>query len=119
MFIDDNKKQSIGQLFNDLKVYIEMQKEYTKLELTEKLTILFSTLIFAVVLILLGMVVLFYLSFSLAYLLEPYVGGLPASYAIMAGIILIFVAIVAIFRKSLIINPIANFLGNLFLNKSK
>jgi hypothetical protein len=120
MFIDDSNIQSIRQLAKELKAYIEMQKEYTKLELTEKFTILFSTLILAIVFILSGMMVLFYLSFSFAYLLGPYVGGLPVSYAIIAGIVLLFVVVVIIFRKKLIINPIANFLANLFLsNHSK
>jgi len=115
MFIDDNSIQSIRQLVKELKAYVEMQKEYTKLELTEKLTILFSSMIFAIVLILLGMVVLFYLSFSFAYLLAPHVGGLPVSYAIVAGIILLFVIVVIIFRKKMIVNPLANFLANLLL----
>lgn len=119
MFIDDKNIQSIRQLVSELKAYIEMQKEYTKLELTEKLTILFSSMLFAIVLILMGMVVLFYLSFSLAYLLAPYVGGLPGSYAIIAGIVFLFIILVIIFRKKLIINPLANFLANLFLNNSK
>ncbi|MDR0745466.1 MAG: phage holin family protein [Mediterranea sp.] len=120
MFIDDNNIQRIRRLVKELKVYVEMQKEYTRLELTETLTILFSTLIFAIVLILSGLMVLFYLSLSLAYLLEPYVGGLPVSYAIIAGIFLLFVVVVIIFRKRLIINPIANLLANLFLsNHSK
>lgn len=119
MFIDDNNIQNVRQLVRELKAYVEMQKEYTKLELTEKFTILFSTLIFAIVLILLGLVVLFYLSFSFAYLLAPYVGGLPASYAIIAGVVLLFVIAVIIFRKNLIINPMANFIANLFLNNSK
>lgn len=118
MFIDDNSIQSIRQLVRELKAYVEMQKEYTRLELTEKLTILFSTMLFAIVLILLGMVVLFYLSFSFAYLLAPYVGGLPASYAIIAGVVLLFVVFVTIFRKKLIVNPLANFLANLFLNNN-
>lgn len=119
MFIDENNIQNIRQLVRELKAYIEMQKEYTRLELTEKLTILFSTLIFIIAIILLGMVVLFYLSFSFAYMIAPYVGGLIGSYAIIAGIMLLFILIVVLFRKKLIINPIANFLANLFLNNSK
>lgn len=119
MFIDENNIQSIRQLVVELKAYIKMQKEYTRLELTEKLTILLSTMIFAIVLISLGMVVLFYLSFSLAYLLAPHVGGLPAGYAIIAGIILLLAMLIVLFRKRLIVNPLANFLANLFLNNNK
>ena len=86
MFADDKSIENFQQLFFEFKKYLELQKEYTKLELTEKLTILFSTLIMVLVLIILGMVALFYLLFALAYVLEPLVGGLMASFAIIAGI---------------------------------
>lgn len=119
MFINDNSIHSVQQLIKELKAYFEMQKEYTKLELTEKLTILFSTLIFAIVLILISMVILFFLSASLAHWLAPYVGGLVGSYAIIAATLLLFVILVVLLRQKLIINPIANFVGKLFLNNSK
>ncbi len=82
-------------------------------------TILLSTLIMIVVLIILGMVALFYLLFALAYVLEPLVGGLMASFAIIAGINILIMALVIIFRKQLIISPMVNFLANLFLTDSK
>ena len=75
MFADDKSIENFQQLFFEFKKYLELQKEYTKLELTEKLTILFSTLIMVLVLIILGMVALFYLLFALAYVLEPLVGA--------------------------------------------
>ena len=71
------------------------------------------------VLIILGMVALFYLLFALAYVLEPLVGGLMASFAIIAGINILIMALVIIFRKQLIISPMVNFLANLFLTDSK
>ena len=58
MFADDKSIENFQQLFFEFKKYLELQKEYTKLELTEKLTILFSTLIMILVLIILGMVAL-------------------------------------------------------------
>ena len=117
MFADDKSIENFQQLFFEFKKYLELQKEYTKL--TEKLTILLSTLIMIVVLIILGMVALFYLLFALAYVLEPLVGGLMASFAIIAGINILIMALVIIFRKQLIISPMVNFLANLFLTDSK
>ena len=105
MFADDKSIENFQQLFFEFKKYLELQKEYTKLELTEKLTILLSTLIMIVILIILGMVALFYLLFALAYVLEPLVGGLMASFAIIAGINILIMALVIIFRKQLIISP--------------
>ena len=101
MFADDKSIENFQQLFFEFKKYLELQKEYTKLELTEKLTILFSTLIMVLVLIILGMV-----------------GGLMASFAIIAGINVLLIALVIIFRKQLIISPMVNFLANLFLTDS-
>lgn len=71
MFGNDKSIENFQQLFFEFKKYLELQKEYAKLELTEKLTILFSTLIMVLILIILGMVALFYLFFTLAYILEP------------------------------------------------
>lgn len=119
MFADDKSIENFQQLFFEFKKYLELQKEYTKLDLIEKLTILLSTLIMVLVLVILSMVALFYLLFALAYVLEPLVGGLMISFAIIAGINILLIVAVIIFRKQLIISPMVNFLANLFLNDSK
>ncbi|WP_321330911.1 phage holin family protein [uncultured Bacteroides sp.] len=119
MFINDNSIDNIQQLFTELKKYLDLQKEYTKLEITEKLTILLSTLILVLMLIILGMVALFYALFALAYILEPLVGSLTASFGIITGINILFILTVIIFRKRLIISPMVNFLAKLFLNNTK
>ena len=118
MFTDDKSIENIQQLFAEFKKFLVLQKEYTKLELTEKLTILLSTLIMILVLTILGMVALFYLLFALAYILEPLVGGLMVSFGIIAGINVLLIAIIYFFRMQLIISPMVNFLANLFLNDS-
>ena len=118
MFTDDKSIENIQQLFAEFKKFLVLQKEYTKLELTEKLTILLSTLIMILVLTILGMVALFYLLCALAYILEPLVGGLMVSFGIIAGINVLLIAIIYFFRRQLIISPMVNFLANLFLNDS-
>lgn len=117
MFSDDKSIDRIQQLFMEMKKYVELQKEYTKLELTEKLSILLSTLILVLLVVTLSMVALFYASFMLAYILEPYVGGLMASFGIIAGFHLVLICLLVYFRKRWIINPMVKFLAELFLNK--
>lgn len=119
MFINSDSIKDIRELIGEFKKYLELQKEYTKLELTEKLTVIFSAMTLVAVLTTLGMVALFYLSFSLAYLLEPYVGGLPYSYAIIAGLFVLLMAIIYTFRKKLIINPMVRFFVKVFSRDSK
>lgn len=116
MFATDKTIDSLQALFSEVKHYVDLQKDYVKLDITHKLTILLSTLILILVLVILGMIALLYLSFTLAYVLEPYVGGLTNSYAIITGGILILGFIIYIFRKKLIIQPLTNFLANLLLN---
>lgn len=116
MFANDKSIDNLQQLFAELKKYAELQKDYIKLDIVEKLTILLSTLILVLVLLVLGMIALFYLSFTLAYVLESHVGGLMVSYGIISACIMALIALIAIFRKRLIIQPMVHFLANLFLN---
>ena len=116
MLANDKSIDSFLQLFNEFKKYVELQKDYVKLELVEKLTALLSTLILVLILLVLGMMVLFYLSFTLAYILEPLVGGLMVSYVFISAAIVAVIALVVLFRKRLIVQPLINFLANLFLN---
>ena len=117
MFADDNSIENIQQLFLEFKKYLELQKKYTQLEVAEKLTILLSTLILVLLVVILGMVALFYLSFTLAYILDPIVGGLMVSFAMISCFLLI--ALIVIFRKKIIINPMTRFIAGLFIDNNK
>ena len=118
MFTDDKSVENIQQLFIEFKKYLELQKEYTKLEVTAKLSILLSTLILVLLVVILGVVVLFHLSFTLVYVLAPLVGGLIASYALIACFHVLLIILLVLFRKRLIINPTVKFIAGLFLDKS-
>ncbi|WP_291528211.1 phage holin family protein [Bacteroides sp. UBA939] len=119
MFADDKSIENFRQLFIEFKKYLSLQKEYTKLELTEKLTTLLSTLILLLVAVVFGMVALFYLSFALAYVMEPHVGGLMVSFSIIACFHILLILLIIIFRKRLIISPMVNFIAGLFLDNNK
>ena len=51
MFANDKNIDNLQQLFVELKKYAEQQKDYVKLHLVEKLTILVSSLILVLVLV--------------------------------------------------------------------
>ena len=116
MFANDKSIETLGQLFEECKKYILLQKEYMRLELVEKLTVLSSTCIMVVIAIILGMMALFYLSFSVAYILAPHVGGLTVSFAIITAFLLLLLAVVYVFRKQLIVRPLVRFMANLFMS---
>lgn len=119
MFADDKSIDTLQQLFIEFKKYLKLQKDYTTLEVAEKVSKLISAFIALLLFVILGMVALFYLSFAVAYILEPLVGGLMASFSIIAGFYILLFLIVILFRKQLIINPIVNFVAGLFFDNNK
>ena len=119
MFANDKSIETLGQLFEECKKYILLQKEYMRLELVEKLTVLSSTCIMVVIAIILGMMALFYLSFSVAYILARHVGRLTVSFAIITAFLLLLLAVVYVFRKQLIVRPLVRFMANLFMSSEE
>ena len=115
MFANDKSIENLEELYKEFKKHIELQGQYIKLDLVEKLTVLISTLILILVLLILGMMALFYFSFMIIYTLEPIVGSLSGSYAILGGVLLLIGGLVYHFRQIIIFNPMVNFLARLFL----
>ena len=109
--------ENFQQLYDDVKKYIQLQSEYVKVEFVEKLTVLISALLIIFLVIILIMGALFYLFFSVAYLIEPIVGSMTVSFFIISAFYLLLTLDLFVFRKKLIINPLVRFLSRLFLNK--
>ena len=115
MFSNDKNIDTLQQLVKEVKHYIELQKDYIRIDLVEKLTILISTFLLILFLGILIIITLFYLSFALVYVLEPHF-GLIQSYAMIAGGFVVLTILIAVFRKQLIFKPLVNFLAKLLLN---
>lgn len=118
MFANDKSIDNLTELFKEVKNYLKLQREYTKLDLVEKLTILLSTLTLIFILIVLGTMAAFYLSFMLVYVLASATGSLVAGYAIIGGLLILIALVVYRLRKRLIFQPMVNFLARLFLDNS-
>lgn len=109
MFANDKSIDNLTELFKEVKNYLKLQGEYTKLDLVEKLTILLSTLTLIFILIVLGTMAAFYLSFMLVYVLASATGSLVAGYAIIGGLLILIALVVYRLRKRLIFQPMVNF----------
>ena len=118
MFANDKSIDNLTELFKEVKKYLKLQGEYVKLDLVEKLTILLSTLTLIFVLIILGTMAAFYLSFMLVYVLASATCSLVAGYAIIGGILILLAFIIYRLRQKLIFQPMVNFLARLFLDDS-
>jgi len=115
MLSSDKNVESIAQLVEVLKSYMGLQKEYLKLDVIEKVVRLVTALTVAIVFIILGVAVLFYLSFAIVYWLEP-LTGLGMAFFIIALLFLALLLLVFLYRKSWIERPLVRFLANTLLN---
>ena len=116
MFSSDKNVETIGQLVETLKHYIGLQKEYVKLDVIDKvvrlLTVATMVFVFCVIL----MMVLIYVSFAVAWALEPLL-GIVAAYLVVAAFYLVVFFLFITFRKQWVEKPLVKFLSGLFLSK--
>ena len=115
MLSSDKNVESIAQLIEVLKRYMGLQKEYLKLDVIDKLVRLVSALAIAVVFIILGVAVLFYLSIAIIHWLEP-LTGLALAHFLMALLFLLLLILVIAYRKAWIERPLMRFLSNILLD---
>ena len=115
MLSSDKNVESIAQLVEVLKDYLGLQKEYLKLDVIDKVVRLVTALTLAIVLVVLGIAVLFYLSFAVAYWLAALVGH-GWAFFIIALFFLALLILVFINRKSWIERPLVRFLADILLN---
>jgi len=115
MLSSDKNVENIAQLVEVLKDYVGLQTEYLKLDVIDKVVRLATALTLAIVLLILGVAVLFYLSFALIYWLDP-ITGTALAFFLMALLFLVLFIMVYRFRKTWIERPLVRFLADTLLN---
>jgi hypothetical protein len=116
MFSNDKNIETIGQLVETVKHYVSLQSEYVKLDVVEKTVRILTAIAITAILCMLLSLMLIYLSFAAAYSLAPLVGNTLA-FCIIAGIYLVLLLLVLIFRRQWIEKPLVKFLASLLLSK--
>ncbi|MCM1354809.1 MAG: hypothetical protein NC212_00205 [Staphylococcus sp.] len=113
--MSDNKQNQIHSLWDELKSTLKLNVDYAKFTAAEKLTLLLTTLAFALLAFVLISLLMFFLSMAITRCIATGVGMIWA-YFIMCGFYLVLLVVAFAFRKTLIINPIAKFVSRLFFN---
>lgn len=116
MLSSEKNIEQIAKLIEKLKRFIELKTDYLKFDAVEKLVRLLTAFVSVAFIILLGLVVLFFLSFAAAAWLEPMLGK-AGGYCVIAGFYLLLLILFRIFRKAWIEKPLLRFLTELFLIK--
>ena len=117
MFSNSKNIESIGKLLLEFKKYLELQKEFVKLDATEKMTVILSAILIVTVLLLLGSIVLLFLTFALAYYLGDVLGSLSLGFGLISAFILLLTVIFYLNRNRMVIQPMARFMTKLNLTK--
>ena len=117
MFSNSKNIESIGKLLLEFKKYLELQKEFVKLNATEKMTVILSAILIVTVLLLLGSIVLLFLTFALAYYLGDVLGSLSLGFGLISAFILLLTVIFYLNRNRMVIQPMARFMTKLILTK--
>lgn len=111
-----NILEEIRKIVAHSKAWLQLEVEYMKLTLAEKITVLLSTLIIGFVCLLLSMTVLIMLAFSLSEVFKMLMS--PAlAYLSTAGALIVLVLIFYLLRRPLLLNPIARLISSLFFDK--
>lgn len=115
MSSEDRYKGNIDGLFSEIKRYYQLQKEYVKLDFAEKISYILSILILVFVLTGIGIISLFYLTMSLVHALDHLLGSVALSYLVAGVINILVVALIYVFRRKLIFEPIIHLIAKMFL----
>lgn len=111
--ITDEIKEIFSQSIN----WAKLEVEYIKLTAAEKLIILMSTMILGAICMLLLMPLVIMLLFALAGVFRMFMAP-SLAYLSVGGIVLVVIVLIFVFRKVLIITPVARFITRLFLEKN-
>ncbi len=115
MLSSDSNIETIAQLVEEVKRYASLKGEYWRLEFTEKLVRLVTTIIMTFVLTLLGFFILGFLSLTFAFLIEPLTGKIGA-FAIVTGIYLALLVLCFVFRKKWFEAPLVRFFASILMD---
>ena len=113
-----NYSSSIQSLWTEAKSYLELQKEYLKLDSAEKLSVLLSAVATVAVCLILALAALFFFVIAFALWLAKMVGA-AWSFTIVGGAMLLIIIIILLCRKRWIVQPIARFVAKLFISEDE
>lgn len=109
-----DKPNNYQALWEEAKNYVNLRWDYAKLTAAERVTVGITVGATMVVCLLLGTLVVFFLSLGVAWIIAPYT-GVGCAMFLVAGFYVVLIAAFFLLRKKLLIDPVARFISKLFL----
>lgn len=115
MFSSDNNINNLGRLVQETKEYLDLRMDLARHDLTAKFITLLSALCVGVLIMIVLAVSFLLVSFSLVQALHDWLRNESAAYLIVGGGYVLLALVIYVTRRRFIYNPLANFIGHLFL----
>lgn len=104
------------QIIDSLKQSAKVELEYSKLTLSEKLSILLSRGIIVLVMIIFAACALFLLEWGLTHWIIQLTDSLWIGVLVSLAVLMVILIVLFGYRKQLVINPVTRFVTKLLLN---
>ena len=104
------------QIIDSLKQSAKVELEYSKLTLSEKLSILLSRGIIVLIIIIFAACALFLLEWGLTHWLIQLTDSLWIGVLVSLAVLMVILVVLFCYRKQLVINPVTRFVTKLLLN---
>lgn len=108
----------IKELFAQTVNWAKLEVEYLKLTAAEKIIVIVSMMVISTVVLLLLLPAVLMFLFALA---QVFIDFMPVAvaYVCVGGIVLLLLAMLVLFRKQLVINPVAKFISKVLLSSQQ
>ncbi len=109
-----DSQNSVTRIWGLLKDFLDNKLEYARLSGAEKTTVMLSGIALVLAVFMFALFFVFFLSLALSQWIASAIGE-GWSYLIISGIYAALIALLILFRKPLIQDPIARFVSKIFL----
>lgn len=118
LFIFETMDKNIGykSLIEQMQLFASLKIDSWRLLVTERSTLLLSTLLITVVSMILGSCILLFVSVACAHLLAESM-SMMCAYLIIGGCYGLLLIVIVAMRRKIIVDPMARFLSKLFLDQ--
>ena len=94
------------RFLDEAKEYTRLRYKMLKLEFLEKSSQIIALIVLVIVVTVLLLAALTYFSFAAIHALTGVLGGLSGGFCIFGGIFILLMAVIVLFRKQIIVNPL-------------
>jgi hypothetical protein len=111
--------EDIKEIILEVKHYLNLQKRYLAIDAAEKTTVILSAVAIAAICLLLGAIILLFLTFALAYWIGSLLGSIPFGFLATSCIVALLLILFYCKRRAWITQPLARMMAQLFVDNKE